>query len=600
MTIISSAQIPTTGLLGYWPFNNSATDLSGQGNHGTVYGAVLTTDRFGACNKAYLFDGVDDYIDFGTSAIFKTNNFSISLWYNQTTYTIGSVLIAKSTDSQMGYRMTIDNNYNWFIVSQMGIPGFCPSQASATTSLGVWHHIVCMYNGSTMTTYLDNVQVASTSCSQTINTDNPLRVGSLSHTVYNLFNGKIDDIRFYDHVLSTADIAALYNETCPLTMPVGIDDTICSGNSTVLSATGGTNFYWYDSPTSCVPISIGTTFTTPILTNSDTLWVANNNGTCESSRDMLIITVTTTTPVFLTVPADTCITVAPFALVGGVPSGGTYSGVGVSAGVFDPILAGAGTHEIYYTYSNNGCSGSDTASIMVNQQPAVVANANDTILCKGDTLVLWGSGAGSYLWNLGVVDGVPFVPMSSNTYYVQGTDVNGCLDTTSIHISSYPDAPVVFDLSAVDSLCDYYSAINLNLYVNLAGGSFSGPGVVSSFFLPAAGNLGDNLITYTYVDSNTCVTVKNDIIWVSTCVGIIENNNSNVTASPNPTTGIVKLKWIDEGFNKINVYNTSGQLIISQSLEDNKIDIDLTQFAPGLYQFVLLGEKPATIKIVKN
>ena len=41
-------------------FDGDATDSSGNGNDGTVYGATLTTDRFGQTNEAYSFDGADD------------------------------------------------------------------------------------------------------------------------------------------------------------------------------------------------------------------------------------------------------------------------------------------------------------------------------------------------------------------------------------------------------------------------------------------------------------------------------------------------------------------------------------------------------------
>ena len=46
------------GLVAYYPFNGNAQDMSGNGNHGTVRGAMLTTDRFGNTQSAYSFDGV--------------------------------------------------------------------------------------------------------------------------------------------------------------------------------------------------------------------------------------------------------------------------------------------------------------------------------------------------------------------------------------------------------------------------------------------------------------------------------------------------------------------------------------------------------------
>jgi uncharacterized protein (TIGR02145 family) len=42
----------------------------------------------------------------------------------------------------------------------------------------------------------------------------------------------------------------------------------------------------------------------------------------------------------------------PFRLRGATPAGGVYSGPGVAAGFFNPVAAGAGTHQLTYTYTN--------------------------------------------------------------------------------------------------------------------------------------------------------------------------------------------------------------------------------------------------------
>ena len=51
------------GLVAYYPFSGNANDASGNGNHGTVDGATLTTGRSGYSNCAYHFDGQDDFIE---------------------------------------------------------------------------------------------------------------------------------------------------------------------------------------------------------------------------------------------------------------------------------------------------------------------------------------------------------------------------------------------------------------------------------------------------------------------------------------------------------------------------------------------------------
>src|SRR5688572_10534159 len=54
--------VPANGLVGYWPFENNANDLGSFQNHGTVIGALPTTDRFNNPAHAYDFNGTTDYI----------------------------------------------------------------------------------------------------------------------------------------------------------------------------------------------------------------------------------------------------------------------------------------------------------------------------------------------------------------------------------------------------------------------------------------------------------------------------------------------------------------------------------------------------------
>ena len=67
--LCSSSTLPADGLIGYWPFNGNANDESGNGNHGTVSDAILSTDRFGSINSSYTFDGSSSKIYFSLNSI---------------------------------------------------------------------------------------------------------------------------------------------------------------------------------------------------------------------------------------------------------------------------------------------------------------------------------------------------------------------------------------------------------------------------------------------------------------------------------------------------------------------------------------------------
>jgi len=73
--------IPENGLVGWWPFNGNANDESGNGNHGTVNGATLTSDRFQKINSAYAFDGIDDFIKTMKTNVSGTGSRTYSIWF---------------------------------------------------------------------------------------------------------------------------------------------------------------------------------------------------------------------------------------------------------------------------------------------------------------------------------------------------------------------------------------------------------------------------------------------------------------------------------------------------------------------------------------
>jgi hypothetical protein len=81
--------VPTNGLQSWFPFSGNANDLSSFSNNGTVNGATLTTDRFGNLNSAYLFNGINNYIELplNTGNLSGVDKFSISYWINPSSTT---------------------------------------------------------------------------------------------------------------------------------------------------------------------------------------------------------------------------------------------------------------------------------------------------------------------------------------------------------------------------------------------------------------------------------------------------------------------------------------------------------------------------------
>ena len=108
--------VPTNGLVGYWPFNGNANDESGNGNNGTVNGAILTTDRNGNANSAYNFDGNNftriSVLD--SPNLNLTNDFTISSWINGTSFESSGGTV-RMIVSKAGDNVGNPNGYNYGI-----------------------------------------------------------------------------------------------------------------------------------------------------------------------------------------------------------------------------------------------------------------------------------------------------------------------------------------------------------------------------------------------------------------------------------------------------------------------------------------------------
>lgn len=230
------AQIPTTNLVGYYPFSGNANDQSTYLNHGTVSGAVLTTNRFGEPNKAYIFNGTSHYIEIPDAdqlSIATTGELSISVWMrpdvldfpaseNEYVHWMG-----KGVNSQHEWVFRIydlnssrPNRTSCYVFNLSGGLG-SGSYVEESLSTSAWIHFVAVYNypDNTVKIYKNGVLRDTDFFTDYSvvpgNGTAPMRVGTRDFGSY--FRGGIDDIRVYNRVLTAAEITALYNETSVVT-----------------------------------------------------------------------------------------------------------------------------------------------------------------------------------------------------------------------------------------------------------------------------------------------------------------------------------------------------------------------------------------------
>lgn len=222
--------VPTNGLVGYWPFNGNANDESGNGNNGTVNGATLSLDRFGNNNKAYIFNGISDFIS--TNFLPPTANQSrtISVWFfsDDTTmpndgYCLTSYGANSFDCSQAGGRFELGMFYNNDInAKSLKIDGVCTAIFSPSTYSSGWHNFVATYDSSSANLfsnskmYIDGILVTGINYynpNTIINTLNftAFTIGKSPSSPQRIFKGKIDDIGIWNRALTQQEITNLYN-----------------------------------------------------------------------------------------------------------------------------------------------------------------------------------------------------------------------------------------------------------------------------------------------------------------------------------------------------------------------------------------------------
>lgn len=231
--LLASTIMSAQTLVGHWPFNGNANDVSGNGLNGTVYGATPTTDQNGTPNSAYAFDGVSSHIDVPYNSLLDLTSWTIQASVCLTAFNPVAcqeeVIVARAAQySDETYLLaSTDNNSigNYYNDCTSYTPDktLFQSGAAGTVShgwnlnnfiiLNHWYCVTTTYGNDTLKMYRDGVLTDSMYWP-----NNYAYGGSFPTLIFghdgsanlNYFNGKIEDIAIWNGALSDSAI----NATC--------------------------------------------------------------------------------------------------------------------------------------------------------------------------------------------------------------------------------------------------------------------------------------------------------------------------------------------------------------------------------------------------
>jgi len=192
----------------YYPFNGNANDESGNDYSTNTNGSpTLVNDRFGELDKAYSFDGVDDYFVSDDVSPFELQEFTFSMWMKPDDF-IGQNVFFGKDDVHRGFLFYTRQDSS--IAMQLGNGTWNVQNTNSELSTKKWTHFVSTYDGTNLKAYFDgeldvsgNIDVDITYITA------PLVIGA-SSVSDSAFNGNLDDIRIFNTALTSNQILELY------------------------------------------------------------------------------------------------------------------------------------------------------------------------------------------------------------------------------------------------------------------------------------------------------------------------------------------------------------------------------------------------------
>lgn len=245
--------VPTSGLMGWWPLDGNANDISGNGYNGAAYGVTSVSDRNGNSNSAYSFDITSTGWGSAKDRIVVTDDAIANAWYQANAFTISTwIKLDVKTGSFANRPHTIlgvwDGNGTAIMRHQISGSNYQSTRLNSTVGGTTavlnndWVHVVTSWDGDTLRHYQNGTAAGKSYLSYSIPsstnyadiTFGELHMGN-GHWYH--FAGSMDDMGVWDRALSPSEVEQLYSAIVPCTETTiaQSDTTICFGDPITLS-----------------------------------------------------------------------------------------------------------------------------------------------------------------------------------------------------------------------------------------------------------------------------------------------------------------------------------------------------------------------------
>lgn len=212
-------------LIAYFPFNGNANDLSVFANHGTVYDALLTKDRYANPDSAYYFNGSSSRIQVPQNYAysFGYGDFTMSAWVNISLISASRIVSAGYDANDSIWGLGFGNHpvwgsgtrINYFVYSDNNFRDFS-SDEILNYSSGEWIFVAASKTGNQIKFYANGLPTGAQTIIYPSNANSFMSIGCRQYSsgVLNEFlNGKIDELKIFNKSFSDEEIWDMYKAT---------------------------------------------------------------------------------------------------------------------------------------------------------------------------------------------------------------------------------------------------------------------------------------------------------------------------------------------------------------------------------------------------
>lgn len=219
--------------------------------------------------------------------------------------------------------------------------------------------------------------------------------------------------------------------------------------------------------------------------------------------------------------------------------------------------------------------------------------ASSLAICQGNTVSLTSTNANTYTWSGSIINGVAFTPTASTAYNYTGTNTLSTCSATAVANVTVNLLPLVAATSNNTIICVGQSAS-----LTASGASSYTWNTTATTNVIAVSPTTTTTYTVIGVNANGCSKTATVTQNVSACTGInqIANSTNELIVYPNPFNTQITIVSTESKQN-VQVYNTIGLVVYDATIENDKIEIDLSHQANGIY-FVRIGS--VIKKIIKE